>query len=60
MVETLLDKVGGLNLNGGPVKEEQYTDYLQQKMGYQNNLSSSYSDCDCIDCGDCDCDDCPV
>lgn len=60
MVKNLLEKVGELNLNGGSVKDEQYITYLQQKRGYQNDLSGSYTDCDCIDCGDCDCDDCPV
>jgi hypothetical protein len=59
MVKTLLEKVGGLNLNGGPISKEQYATYIQNKMGYQEN-QSLHADYDCIDCGDCDCDDCPV
>jgi len=63
MVETLLDKVGGMNFRGGQIPEDVYIT-LQgktkpQKTGY-NLMSNSYSDCDCIDCGDCDCNDCPV
>jgi len=58
MVETLLDRVGGIHLKGGPISEEKYTTYLQGKVGSRDN---NYSlDSDCIDCGDCDCDDCPV
>lgn len=60
MGKTLLEKVGELSLNGGPIDEGKYTDLLQQQ-GYKTISGDNYaSNCDCIDCGDCDCDDCPV
>ena len=60
MGSILLTKMGEFNLNGGPVKQEQLTNYLQKKIEYQKDSKENYTDCDCIDCGDCDCDDCPI
>jgi len=57
MEKTLFEKVSGIQLKGGSIPKEQYTNYLQGKVEYDN---SDVADCDCIDCGDCDCDDCPI
>ncbi len=50
MVETLLEKVSGIQLKGGPIRSEDYQKYELRVA------SSSPDDC-CYgaDCGDCDC-----
>jgi len=49
MVETLLDKVSGIQLKGGSIRKSDFS-------AYQAKVESYASDC-CYgaDCGDCDC-----
>ena len=49
MVETLLDKVSGIQLRGGSIKDSDFSRYQTKVESYTS--SSCYG----ADCGDCDC-----
>lgn len=48
MVETLLEKIGGIQLKGGSIKECDFN-------RYQTKIESTADCCYGADCGDCDC-----
>lgn len=49
MVETLLDKVGGIQLRGGPIRDSVFGPYKAKVEAYASDC------CYGADCGDCDC-----
>lgn len=49
MVETLLDKVSGIQLRGGSIKDSDFSRYRAKVEVYASDC------CYGADCGDCDC-----
>ncbi len=49
MVETLLDKVSGIQLRGGSIRDSDFGKYQAKVKSYASDC------CYGADCGDCDC-----
>ena len=49
MVETLLDKVGGIQLRGESIRDSDFSTYQSKVEAYASDC------CYGADCGDCDC-----
>jgi|GEM_PF-5307401 hypothetical protein len=58
MTESLLEKVGGIQLNGSRISYERSKNNVRNYVSYCDCGDCSSDNCDCSQGGDCVCTDC--